>query len=180
MKPQRNLRGNLPAKILEVRPLVEADLEYLRQPSATARDARLKDSHHQVARLLATGLKLWEVAERTGYSYARVMTLSVDPSVQELVANYRSMVSDSWRESIDELQRTAVSNMTKAERMLADKLDAADEAGETLPTRELLAITSDRMDRFGYGKKNMNLNVNVDFAAKLEAAIARTRKVAAE
>lgn len=158
----------------------EADLELLRKPSAAVRIQKLKDSHHQVARLIASGLPLYEVAERTGYSYQRIATLNVDPSVQELVANYRNMVNEAWRESIDEFQRNAIANMAKAERMLGDKLDAADEGDETLSTRELVAITSDRMDRFGYGKKNMNVNVNVDFAAKLEAAIARTKKVAAE
>jgi hypothetical protein len=90
------------------------------------------------------------------------------------------MVTEEWRDEQDRLAALAVSNMHKAERMISEKLDAADEAGETLPTRELIAITSDRMDRFGYGKKNMNVNVNVDFASKLEAAITRSRKVAAE
>jgi hypothetical protein len=55
--------------------------------------------------------------------------------------------------------------MNKAERQLEDHLDTADERDELLPVRELVAITTDRMDRFGYGKKSMNLNVNVDFAA---------------
>lgn len=166
------------AKILEVRPLVEADLEYLRQPSAAQRLAKIRDSHHHVARLIASGLKLYEVAAATGYAYSRISTLVLDPSVIELVAKYRSMITEDWRQDADNYTSIAVANMTKAERMISDKLDEADEKGETLTMRELLAITADRNDRFGYGKKNMNVNVNVDFAAKLEAAISRSKKVA--
>lgn len=166
------------AKLLEVHPLVEADLEYLRQPSASQRIAKIRDSHHAIARAIASGLSHYEIAEQTGYSHSRIAILAHDPSVIELVAKYRAMITEEWRQSVDELQRNAVSNMTKAERMISDKLDEADESGTPLPMRELLAITSDRMDRFGYGKKNMNLNVNVDFAAKLEAAISRSKKVA--
>lgn len=140
----------------------------------------LRESHQKIARLLASGLKLYEVAQATGYSYSRVYVLSKDPALQELVARYRDMLIEDWREDEQTFQDLAMHNMVAAERQLSDKLDAADEAGELLPTRELLAISSDRMDRFGYGKKNMNVNVNVDFAAKLEAAIARTKKVAAE
>lgn len=177
MIPQRKATS---PRILEVRSLTEADLEYLRQPSARNRILKLKDSHHNVARLLATGMTQIAVADATGYSIVRINTLALDPSVQELIAHYRAMITEEWREAQDELQRSIVQNATKAERMIGDRLDEADANGETLPMRELIALTSDRYDRIGYGKKNMNLNVNVDFAAKLEAAINRTKKVAAE
>ena len=168
------------AEVTNIRPMVESDLEYLRQPSVGIRVKTIRESHHKIARLIASGLPLYEVAEQTGYSYIRVTTLSKDPSIMELVANYRNLLTEDWRETQSTFQALAMHNMVAAERQLADKIDAADAADELLPTRELLAISSDRMDRFGYGKKNMNVNVNVDFAAKLEAAIARTKKVAAE
>ena len=137
----------------------------------------IRDSHHRVARAFAAGLKLWEVAEVTGYSISRLSILRSDPAIEELIAGYRAQVTEEWREEQDALASLAVANMRKAERQLADRLDAADEEGETLPVRELVAIASDRMDRFGYSKKTVNTNINVDFAAKLEAAIARTREV---
>jgi len=58
--------------------------------------------------------------------------------------------------------------------MISDKIDAAIEADEPLPMRDLIAITSDRADRFGYGKTQRNINLNVDFAAQLEAARKRS------
>lgn len=179
MIPQRNPKS---PRILEVRPLVEADLELLRQKSASgvSRVKNLRDSHHNVARLIATGLRLPEVAERTGYGVDRIYQLSVDPSVKELVAKYRAIMDESYKEAVDELNQSIVKNATKAERMIGDHLDACDEEGERPPLRELIALTADRYDRIGYGKKNMNVNVNVDFAKQLEAAIARTKRIAAE
>ena len=165
-------------KITSVRSLTEADLVHLRERAGVPAKhiSRLHDSHHTIARFLAAGLKIHEVAEATGSSISRIGRLKIDPSVKELIAHYQSLLTEDWREQQDHLARLATSNMLKAERMLADKLDAADEADEFLPTRELVSITSDRMDRFGYGKKTANLNINVDFAAKLEEAIARSGK----
>jgi transcriptional regulator with XRE-family HTH domain len=178
MRVQRNAAS---PRVLAVRPLVEADLELLRQPSKRVGLVRpLRDSHHNIARLLASGLKLSDIAQATGFSISRISLLRSDPSMVELIERYRAIATAEWRESIDHFAAQAVSNMVKAERMLADKLDDADAEGTTLPTRELIAIAADRMDRFGYGKKTANLNVNVDFAAKLEAAITRSKKVAAE
>ena len=160
--------------------MVESDLEALRQPSLRTGVAKLRDSHLRMARLFASGLRNYEIAEITGYAYNRVSMLRSDPAMVERVARLREALDADWREEQTTFESVAIRNMTAAERQLSDKLDEADAAGETLPTRELLAITSDRMDRFGYGKKNMNVNVNVDFAAKLEAAISRTKKIAAE
>ena len=178
--PARKAEGT---KILSVTPITEADLEQLRKPAARMGLASIRDSHHNVARHLAAGLNLTEVADVTGYSVQRIGTLRQDPAMEELIAHYRGLVTDGWRGEVDSHQNLAMSNMRKAERMIADKLDEADMNGDTLPVRELVAISSDRMDRFGYSKKTANLNVNIDFAARLESAIARTaamKKVAAE
>ena len=177
MKAQRN--ANSP-RLLSVREMKEADLELLRQPSKRVGVKSIRDSHHAIARHFASGAQLHVVAELTGYSIGRLSVLRSDPSMKDLIERYRAIITEEWREEQDVLAKYATKNMLKAERMISDKLDEADELGETLPMRELLAITSDRMDRFGYGKKTANLNVNVDFAAKLEAAIARTKRIEAE
>lgn len=137
---------------------------------------RFKDPHLRVARLFAAGLRLEEVAERAGYSYQRVHTLSTDPAFQNLIAGYRSKVDAAFAANADDFYEQATSNMRKAEAQLAEKLEAAEESGELLPTRDLIAISGDRMDRFGYGKRQTNLNVNADFASLLEKAIARSGK----
>lgn len=164
--------------ILSVRELTREDLGCLREPRTKVPVvARFKDPHHRIARLFASGLRQAEVHIRSGYSYNRIATLVADPAFQELIAHYRGLVDQAFIDGVDDYYELATSNMLKAERQIAEKLEEAEDANETLPTRDLLAISRDAADRFGYGKKQTNLNVNVDFAAQLEKAIKRSGKV---
>lgn len=163
--------------ILGIRDLVRDDLELLREKRQLPVIQRIRDPHHALARALASGVRQFEAAARCGYSVNRVSQLEKDPAFRELVAYYRDLVAASFKEEVDEYYQLLASNAAKAERMIADKLDTADDAGEALPTRELIAISRDSADRIGYGKKQTNLNVNVDFAAQLEKAIQRSGKV---
>lgn len=165
----------------EIRPLTREDLAEIvdvkRHASVTQ---RLRDPHHMVARLVAAGVRPYsEVARRCGYSIARIKTLSADPAFAELVASYRGDIDEAFVRSQDDYFELTTSNMVKAERHIAERIEKLDEEGELLPVRDALAISRDAADRFGYGKKTTNLNVNVDFADKLEKAIARTKSIAA-
>lgn len=166
--------------VIEARALTRDDLALIpqaREASDVNRVAKLRDPHHRLARFLAAGLRMGEAAEKAGYSYNRAATLQKDPAFVELVAVYRGKITESFVESADTYHELLFSNMVKAERMLAEKIEAAEEEGEFLPTRDLIAISRDAADRTGYGKRQTNLNVNVDFAAKLEATIARSRQI---
>lgn len=170
-------RGRLPApklEILGIRELTRDDLACLRDKRTTSIISRFRDPHHRVARLAATGLRPAELAEKCGFSLARIYVFLSDPAFQDLVSSYRRKVDEGFVESQDEYYTLATSNMVKAERQLAEKLDKADEEGELLPVRDLLAISRDAADRFGYGKKTTNLNINVDFAKRLEQARQRS------
>lgn len=160
-----------------IRELTRPDLEILRQGRSAPVVQSLRDSHHRVARLLASGLRIREVVAQSGYGHNRIITLKKDPAFCDLVESYRKDVDASFREEVDEFHGLMVENRMLAERMLNDKLTAADAADETLPTRDLLAISRDAADRTGYGKKQTNVNVNVDFAAALERARQRSGKV---
>lgn len=168
-------RGRIATKIeiKSVRELSRDDLACLRE-GRTVSISKLRDTHHRLARLIASGLKVNEAAARAGFSAARAYVLHVDPTFKDLVETYRKDVNESWKESQDDFYELATSNMIKAERQLSEKLDKADEEGELLSTRELIAISRDAADRFGYGKKVTNVNVNVDFAKKLEEARKRS------
>lgn len=170
-------------EIIGIRPMTREDMGMLltKRVDANGRPLqgaaqRFRDPHHRVARLFASGLRKWEVAERSGYSVNRIETLYSDPAFQELVSKYRAKVDAAFIQNADEFYEQATANMRKAEAQLAEKLEAAEESGELLPTRDLIAISGDRMDRFGYGKRQTNLNVNADFASLLEKAIARSGK----
>lgn len=160
-----------------VRDLSRDDLAVLRETRDVPVVQRLRDPHHRLARLVATGLKPAQAAQQAGYSYGSLSILQKDPAFQDLVAHYRKIVDESFAESQDTFYELATSNMLKAERHLAERIEEKEEAGELLSVREALAISRDAADRFGYGKKTTNVNVNVDFAARLERASRRSLRV---
>lgn len=166
-----------PPSISDIRPVLREELGRLAEKRPQTLVQKLRDSHHNIARLLAMGIRDFEVAQRSGYSMQRVYTLKMDPAFKELLEHYRAEARAKFEESADDYLALAATNMIKAERMIADKLDDADAEGKTLPTRELVAISRDAADRLGYGKKQTTVNVNVDFAAQLDRAIARSGKV---
>lgn len=147
--------------------------ESRKQPAAL----RFRDSHHRLAWMFAAGLTVTEVAAKAGYSLGRVSLLHNDPAFQQLIAEKRKMVELHRAEVVDDFEDLIKSNMLKAERQLADKLDDADEKDETLPTRDLIAISRDAADRTGYGKKSTQVNVNVELASRLDKAIERSKSV---
>lgn len=180
-------RGRLATnpEILEVRPLTREDLAILvDQPRGPAENRvgsghvqKLRDPHHRLARLIAAGLRTDEVIARSGYSAQRIHSLKANQTFIELIETYRDKVNAAFEREQETFVEIATKNMVTAERMLEEKLEIHEEEG-TLPSiRELMSIRSDSADRLGYGKKNTTLNVNVDFAAKMEAAIQRSRGV---
>src|SRR6266704_5389563 len=137
---------------------------------------RFRDPHHRVARLFASGLGLAEVAARSGYSYNRVSQLHADPAFQELIAAYRRKVTERFEEVADEVVQEGLEQIRIGQRMVREQLEEAEENEAHIPLRTLITLNADNMDRFGYGKRQTNLNVNADFASLLEKAIARSGK----
>lgn len=147
-----------------------ATLEHGRAPAAKG----LRDSHHRLARMIALGLRNEELLEASGYSNGRISVLKADPAFQDLIAHYRMMVNEGFTEAADEYYRTVSANRTISARRINDKLADDD---EDIPLRTLLAIHSDAADRTGYPKRSVAVNVSVDFAAKLEKAVQRSKTV---
>lgn len=156
-----------------VRELERGDLEVLRPPRPAPVVMRFRDSHHRVARLLAFGLSVTEVAEATGYSMNRIMQLKQVPAFQQLMSDYKTnIVDEEYKQVVKDYNAVVLDNQLKAERQIADRLDDADEGGEPLPLPHLISI-SRRQDRAG-----VNVQVNVgDFATQLDRSIRESRKV---
>lgn len=177
-RPSLNARGRtkIPAFIGIPRALSRDDMSTLLKPifGGDLNPNKIRDSHHRIARLAAAGLRPFEIAERVGYSYDRIKRLIPAPAMQELIAKYRARVDAKYETELDEYYSLKSSNMMKAERQIADRLD--DEA-VTIPTRELIAISADGADRVGYAKRSLVANIHGDFAAELEKAIARSGKI---
>lgn len=161
---------------IEVRDLTKDDLLVLAQPRAKPGAAkRFRDPHHKLAKLLAWGMRMRDAAAKSGYSVTRAAQLNEDPAFRELVANYAKDITEKWEDSVDDFVEFATGNMIKAERQISDRLDKADEDDELLPVRDLIAISRDAADRLGFGKRQTNVNVNVDFAAQLEQRMKRAK-----
>lgn len=157
-----------------VRELTKADLPALMEQRHPAqRLQKIRESHRMVARLIASGLSCGQVAAKTGRNTNSITLLAKDPSVMNLVAEYRAQIDEVFVENMDAYVTTATANMLRAEQQISDKLEEAEEAGESLPVRDLIAISRDAADRFGYGKHSSK-TVNHDFAALLDKAMARS------
>lgn len=166
-----------PRKVISATEMTKEDLGLLHAPRAKPIISRIRDSHHYLASLFAYGLDTREVAERVGYSYERVRRIRGTPSFDRLVEDLRPTVLGKRIDDLDVFSHTSSRNMLRAELMLADRLADAEETGELVPIRELVAITSDRADRFGYPKKSVNANVNIDWIGRMERAVRRSGKV---
>lgn len=161
-------------EITDIQEVTRADLSHLQAPRPQGLVKSLRDSHHRVAQAVAAGMSNGQVAETCGLSINRVSQLRGDPSFIELVAHYRSMLTEDWRETADPVSEYMRSNALKAEQLISDRLDKAMEEDETIPLSQLVQVTSDRYDRLGYSKVTKSVNLNVDFAANLEAARRRS------
>ncbi len=170
----RTLRQPNSPRVLEIAVLKPEDLQFLQQKRVVPLLKRIRDSHHAIARYLASGMSQTECAQVCGFSITRISLLVQDPGIQELIAHYRQIITEEWARNQDEYHRLIYANGIKAQRQISDQLDEADESDDPIPLRLLTAIAADSADRVGYGKKSTTVNVNVDFAGRLEAARRRT------
>lgn len=163
-----------------VRDLVPADLARLK-PDAPRTDLstpqRFRDTHHRVARLVASGLRLHDVAQRTGFSYGRITMLNKAPAFQELVALYREKVIEAYVSAEEDFVTDATRIRTKALRHIEEHFDRADEEEELVPLKLALSVVETTADRTGHGKSSTKLNINADFAKALEKAYAEQTRI---
>lgn len=168
--------GRPPAEpeIFETRALRPGEAEATPRGRVPAIKA-IRDSHHMLARLLVLGIPVSEVAARCGYSISRVSVLKADPAFAELMAYYRGRDNEAWTSSTEEYYGNMIANRNYSARMLNDRLSTGE--AEDFTISQLIAIHADAADRTGFGKRTTAVNVNLDFAAALDRAIARSAKV---
>lgn len=157
-------------RILSVRPLTRDDLSVLSEKRVPVRVKQLRETHRRLAMLIAAGFTNSQIIEITGYSNTRILQLKADPSFQQLIAEFRPKAEEIQRQKIDEYYSMLFENGLKAERMIGETLDRAEEDDELIPLPRLLAISRDTADRVGYGKHTTQTNKIVDFAKMIEQA----------
>lgn len=163
-----------------VRDLTAEDMELLRgergiQPKPIQ---RLRERHHTMARLIAEGRKIGEVAAIVGMEISRVSILQGDPTFKELVVFYRGEVEARYVEVHETLAGLSLDAAIK----LREKLEASDEEGaDQISIAQLIELTKLGADRTGHGPSSTaTVNVNVGLASRLEEArkrVADRRKV---
>ena len=167
-------RGKLakPVRILSVRALTRDDLLRLKDDRVPPpRVKAFRATHHRLARLVAAGHRTEDILRITGYSYQRLFVLNKDPAFQELVAQFQAKVDEATLDERIENELVAAEIIARGLRTIDAHFDAADESGELIPLKTLAPVLGDLMDRFGYSKKTVQTNVNVDFARKVEHAM---------
>lgn len=136
---------------------------------------RFRHSHHVVAMMFASGMELQEIIRRTGFPQRRLMLLYADPTYQELIEHYKKQTVEAFQSAGNEFMELMTGNALIAQRQIRDKLEKAEDLDELLPTKDLLAISSDAADRIGYPKqKESRDTLHVSFSDALDRAIERS------
>jgi len=110
--------------------------------AARAEPRKLREKHHQVARLMATGMAQGLIAQIVNYDEAYLSTLVGSPSMQELIGFYRLQHGNA-AEVIGERLRTVGAS---ALERLADRIDS-----DELDANQLIAAAKLGLDRSGHG-----------------------------
>lgn len=153
----------------------ELTVEDLKQPVVGVQTPqplnKLRDSHHALARTLATGISEHEASLVTGYSASRISILKNDPQFQQLMEFYRQSGTEL---AVD-----------MRSRMFNLGIDAIEELHERLHTRPddmssalLKDIAKDMADRTGHAPKaapsgSNTVNINVNLTDRMNEARAR-------
>lgn len=120
--------------------------------------AKLRGIHHDIARLLASGLRPTEVSAATGYSPSRIATLQNDPSFKELLAFYSAKNDEVF---VDVRKRLATLGLDAAGE-LSDRLV---DKPETFTNTQLIELTKASLDRAGYNPVAKSLNASVSISS---------------
>lgn len=168
-------QGRPPQPVLAtiVREITEADVVAISTADAGSKPAALKkirSSHHELAKCLASGMSPGEAALLTGYSLSRVSILQSDSTFEELVNSYRGKVNEVY---IDAAKRMASLHIDVVEVFHERVLENPDEISDSTLLKAM-ELTADRTG-FGPQKQATQVNVNVDLSARLDRARLRAR-----
>jgi len=124
----------------------------------------MRQSHHELARLVAEGRKDVEISAMTGFSGNRISVLKSSPAFQELVTHYSEIKSVAY---IDTHEKIALLGNEALDALRDDLHD------EKLTPSQKLELAKMSLDRSGFGPqtKSTNINFNAPLAGEALAAI---------
>lgn len=131
-------------------------------PVRTTSIKKIRDSHHALARALASGMSNIEASRVTGFDSGYISILKADPAFEELLAFYA--------------EHDAVEQANLRERMTLIALDVSQEIRdrlhnepETFPIGELRQLLVNLADRVGFGPSS-TVHQTVDITEQLSYA----------
>lgn len=160
-----------------VRELTAEDRELSLNPPASPAQQRLKkirDTHHALARALASGMGNAEASACTGYSIVRISILLADPAFQDLIAHYQEIVETAYADLYSRMGALSVDIIDELRERFEDGEEDSKGEMKPLSTTQLHAMLISFADRTGFGPKTTQVNVNVDLAGRLDAARRRS------
>lgn len=146
-------RGKRPAEVVfgYLRDIDESDVVLLQSGvdmgSVTPHIKQIRASHHQLASLLASGVKPVEAALITGYSQSRISILMGDPAFKQLMEYYTGVAAGVNVDVLKRLKDIGVDALELLHERVTENPDDVTN-GEAMKLVELT------LDRAGFGPKS--------------------------
>jgi hypothetical protein len=142
------------------------DLPLLSQslPAPKQNISQIRHSHHQLARLLATGTPQAECALITGYAPSYISVLKTDPTFQDLMYYYATQKEQIFVDVVERMKSLGLSTLDE----LQSRLEADPDAFANRELMELVELTMVKPMIASRGQPSHNLagtgvQVNVNF-----------------
>lgn len=149
---------------------LDASDQISHKPAGQISLAKLRDSHHQIARLLARGLKNHEVSAITGFSPVRISTLRSDSAFIELLEFYRNQADEVNADILGRMKLLSAEALSELTSRIIDN-------PETMTNRELLELGKLVLDRTGHGAvtkaetKSVEMHLTPEFLKELKGRV---------
>lgn len=155
-------------RVTGVRELRREDLAALQVKSRVPALSKIKETHRMLIRMLAMGLPQWQIARELGYSQSWVSIIANDPTVKSEVAKLSARIDVATMERVDAITEYRQQLALRSLRLANDQVEESEQPGaEQLPLRELLNAFEKAWGSIE--KRSAVVNINVDFASRLEA-----------
>ena len=148
--PARGRRQSAGPQAMIVRDLTEEDVRKLwgmkdgDLSSEPPPRQKLKHAHHNLARLLASGVPHMECHYQTGYNISTISILLNDPSFKDLVEYYKSQVNEQFLNVHERLASLSMDVVTELQDRLENEPDE-------FTNSELKGLLETTLDRTGHG-----------------------------
>ena len=135
---------------------------------------KIRDSHHSLARTLASGIPHFAASKITGFAPSRISVLLKMPAFQELMSYYRDRQEEIWVDMQERLKSLSTDTIEEIHERLHEE-------PEKFTNTQLLELLKATADRSGNGptttQRNVNVNLSGSELADLKAEAAGQAKV---